>query len=85
MKKGRLKKDQLKDRQTIMGIITAADWDGNDRVIAVKLSGTDENEYLIENGDEFLVHERRLIKANGTVTDSGEREKSILIEKYWIL
>ena len=39
--------------QTLVGIVTPCQWDENDQVREVSLSATDDEEYVIENGERF--------------------------------
>lgn len=71
--------------ETLTGIITASDWDKNDCVTEVMLSATDDEDYLIENGEKFydLVHTP--IQATGIIKKQRRDSKKILIKKYKII
>jgi hypothetical protein len=47
------KKKRNQTEETLTGIVTPVEWD-NYQVIKVALSATDDELYLIENGDKFL-------------------------------
>lgn len=72
-------------QKTIRGIITPSAWDKNDCVTAVTLSATDDEEYLIENSDEFIDLVQMSIQATGIVGQDKNNLKRILIKNHDII
>jgi hypothetical protein len=72
-------------KDAISGIITASNWDEHDRITAVTLSATDDEEYLIENGDKFIELVHHFIKATGVIKRQKKSPKTIYIKKYKVL
>gem|GEM_PF-1233602 len=71
------KKKTTNDNETLVGIVTPIQWDEDDRVTAVALSATDDEEYLIENGEKFLDLIQKCIEANGKVKRDKKAARSI--------
>jgi len=73
---------------TITGIVTAADWDEDDAIIAVTISTADENEYLVDEtpkGGELLELVCRNVRVTGTLEDDGVGDKIISVKSYELL
>lgn len=73
---------------TIKGIITAMKWDKDDNVIAICLSTSDEEEYLIEENnftDELLNLVYEPVKITGFINLNENGSKSIFVESYELL
>ena len=69
---------------TLTGVITPAAWK-DDRVIDVELSATDDESYLIENGEEFIGLLQRCIEATGRVSRSKKAIRTIHINRFRVL
>jgi hypothetical protein len=73
---------------TLTGIITALEWDKDDNVIAIGLSTSDEEEYVIEDNsftDELLDLLYEPVKLIGFVNTNEYGYKSIFVESYELL
>ena len=68
--------------QTLVGVVIPCAWDESDRVTEVSLSATDDEEYVIENGDRFLGLIQRPIRATGLVKSGKKVPRAILIKKF---
>ena len=66
----------------VKGILTAADWGEFDCIASVKISAINEEEYIIENFEEFIPYVHRTIHAVGYVVENTEK---IIITDYEIL
>ena len=71
--------------QTLVGIVTPCQWDENDQVRGVSLSATDDEEYVIENGERFLELVQTPIRATGIVTCDPKAHRAINIQKFQML
>lgn len=71
--------------QTLVGIITPYAWDDSDRVSEVSLSATDDEEYVIENGERFLELVQKPIRAVGLVKAGKTFHRAITIETFEML
>lgn len=80
-----MKKQTQSTRKTIRGIITASAWDKNDCVTAITLSATDDEEYLIENSEEFIDLVQMSIEATGFVKQIQKNLKTFFIQNYDII
>ena len=83
-----MKNSQKPPKITIIGIITAMEWDENDNVITVKISAPDEEEYVIEDNslaDELLELLYEAVKVTGYVSESEFGYKTLLVEDYELL
>lgn len=72
---------------TLEGIITAADWDDDNNVIAVLLCTPDEDEYLIEDnerGEELLDLVSQNVMVTGILEEDDYGDKIIDIKSYEI-
>ena len=70
---------------TVMGIITAVEWDEDDNVVAIALSTPEEEEYRIEEnpvGAELLELIYESVKVTGIVTENEFGDKSIRVDSY---
>ena len=73
---------------TVKGIITAMKWDKDDNVIAICLSTSNEEEYLIEENpftDELLNLVFEPVKLTGVVNINEDGSKSIFVKSYELL
>jgi hypothetical protein len=77
-----MKKKQRATMQTLVGVITPYAWDENDQVAEVSLSATDDEEYIIQNGDRFLDLVQQPIKAVGMVQSGKKMHRTITIKKF---
>jgi hypothetical protein len=73
------------DNETLVGIVTPVQWDDDHQVIAVALSATDDEEYLIENGDEFIDLIQKCIEASGKVRRDKDTGRSITIKRFNVI
>lgn len=71
--------------QTLVGIVTPYAWDENDRVSTVSLSATDDEEYIIENGERFLGLVQKPIRAIGLVKSGKKIHRAIYIKRFELL
>jgi hypothetical protein len=80
-----MKKKIEASMQTLVGIVTPFAWDEGDRVSEVSLSATDDQEYLIENGDRFLDLVQKPIRAKGLVKSGKKIQRTIYIKKFEVV
>lgn len=71
--------------RTLVGVITPYAWDENDRVTEVSLSATDDEEYIIENGQRFMELIQKPIRATGIVKSAKKFHRAIQIKKFEML
>jgi hypothetical protein len=71
--------------RTLVGVITPYAWDENDRVTEVSLSATDDEEYIIENGQRFMELIQKPIRATGIVKSGKKFHRAIQIKKFEML
>ena len=71
--------------QTLVGVVTPFAWDERDRVCEVSLSATDDHEYRIENGSQFLDFLQKPIQATGVITFGEKRHRTINIKRFTML
>lgn len=79
---------KLKNRQiktVVEGIITAGDWDDDGTIRAIRILTTDEDEYLVENGDLFMNLMQKSVQASGITHMNKYGEKTIHIKKISVL
>jgi hypothetical protein len=69
--------------EALIGIIAPIQWSDDGRITAVSLCATDDEQYLIENGEQFFSLAQKSIHAFGVV--KREVPKSIVIEGFSIL
>jgi hypothetical protein len=81
----RMKKKNKSQTQTLTGIILPVDWDENDEVSSVQLSATDDEDYLISNGEKFLNMVHCWISATGNISRDKRSGKNIRITRYEIM
>lgn len=70
---------------TVRGIVIPADWDEEGNMIAVAISGSDEQEYLIEKdakGKQLLELIRHEIEIDGLVSKAIKGRKAIKVKSY---
>jgi len=79
------KKKKARESETLTGIVTPVQWDEDDRVTAVALCATDDEQYLIENSEQFLSLIQKSIQATGVVQRDAKPPRSIIIEHFCIL
>ena len=72
-------------RRTIRGIILPTEWDDHDNVRAVLLSGTDEEDYIVENWEAFVGLSQMLIDATGDVFRESGTRRRIRINHYDVI
>ena len=78
------KKKKNQTEETLMGIITPIEWDNN-QVTEVALSATDDELYLIENGDKFIDLAQTCIQAIGRVRRDRKSDRTIQIKRFTII
>lgn len=79
---------KLKNRQmktVVEGIITAGDWDDDGTIRAIRILTTDEDEYLVENGDLFMSLMKKSVQASGISQMNKYGQKTIHIKKISVL
>jgi hypothetical protein len=79
---------KLKNRQiktVVEGIITAGDWDDDGTIRAIRILTTDEDEYLVENGDLFMNLMQKSVQASGITRMNKYGQKTIHIKKISVL
>lgn len=79
------KKKASQNNETLVGIIMPIQWDENDQVTAVALSATDDEEYLIENGDKFIDLVQKCVEASGKVKRDKKSSRSIAIKRFNVI
>ena len=79
------KRKSANANETLTGIVTPIQWDDKGQVSAVALFATDDETYLIENGDKFLEVAQKPITATGLVKRDKKAFKSIFIKRFDIL
>jgi hypothetical protein len=67
------------------GVITPYQWDEEDKITAVMLSTTDDEEYLIENSDKFIPYVHTSVWVAGVIKDDRKAVKSIDIRRFSVL
>lgn len=80
-----MKKKLSASMQTLVGIVTPHAWDESDRVSEVSLSATDDEEYIIENGQGFFDLVQKPIRAVGMVKIGKKIHRAIDIKKFELL
>jgi dUTPase len=80
-----MKKKVNTSMQTLVGIITPYAWDESDQVLEVSLCATDDEEYVIENGERFLDLVQKPIRAMGMVRVGKKIHRAINIKKFEML
>ena len=70
--------------EILTGIITPVKWE-NDRITEVALSATDDEEYLIENGEKFIDLVQTCIEATGCIKRARKSARSISIKRFNII
>jgi hypothetical protein len=70
---------------TIRGVIIAVDWDENGSVTAVAVSAHDEEEYVIEQGEDLLEFIREEVEITGVPRKEHDRHTVISIKKLRLL
>jgi len=79
-------KNSIKNKKmTLMGIITAVEWDEDDNVVAIALSTPEEEEYRIEDnpvGAELLDLIYESVKVTGSINENEFGNKSIRVDSY---
>jgi len=82
-------KNTCKDKKkTLMGIITAVEWDEDDNVVAIAISTPEEEEYRIEDnplGAELLDLIYESVKVTGSVIENELGNKSIRVDSYTLV
>lgn len=79
------KKKPTNENETLVGIVTPIQWDEHDRITAVALSATDDEEYLIENGEKFFALVQKCIEASGKVRRDKKAARCIIIKRFNII
>jgi hypothetical protein len=70
---------------TIRGIVIPVDWDKEGNALAVAISGSDDEEYVIERneqGKELLGLIRQEIEVSGVVRKAIKGRKTIVVKSY---
>ena len=80
-----LSRNKGDDSITIRGVIIAVDWDDNGRVTAVAVSAHDEEEYVIERGEELLGFIREEVEITGVPIRTENQCTFIKVKKFKLL
>jgi hypothetical protein len=70
---------------TVRGIVIPVDWDEEGNALAVAVSASDEQEYVIEQdekGKELLEFIRHEIEASGVVRKAIKGRKTVTVKSY---
>jgi len=70
---------------TVRGIVIPVDWDGEGNMLAAAISGSDEQEYMIEQdarGKELVALMRREIEVSGVVRKGIKGRKTVTVKSY---
>jgi hypothetical protein len=70
---------------TVRGIVISVEWDEEGMVLAAAISGSDEQEYVIEQdekGKELLEFIRHEIEVDGVVRKAINGRKTITVKSY---
>ncbi len=67
---------------TITGIVYAADWDDDGKVISVVIAAADGEYLVMGQGAGLLKEEGKTVKATGTISVDEEGLKTISIKSY---
>jgi len=83
-----VRRNKANKQVTITGIVTPCDWDANGNVIAVAISATDEQEYVVDDdqqGQELrkLVYEQ--VRVTGCIRKDAKGNEFITIEQFQVL
>jgi hypothetical protein len=78
------KKKRHQREETLTGIVTPVEWE-NYQVVEVALSATDDELYMIENGDKFIDLVQTCIQATGLVKRDRKSARSIKIKKFNVI
>jgi hypothetical protein len=72
------------DEATIIGRVSAVDWDDNGNVIAAVFSGTGEEYQIASNavGKKLFLLDGMTVKATGVVTEDGKGNKALTVTSY---
>ncbi|MBI5552227.1 MAG: hypothetical protein HY911_12030 [Desulfobacterales bacterium] len=79
------KKKTPHEQETLIGIVTPVQWNEYDQVTAVALSATDDEEYRIENGEEFINLIQKVIEASGEVRRDQKTARTITIKRFSVI
>jgi hypothetical protein len=79
------KKAATNANETLKGIVTPIQWDDDGNVSTVALFATDDEEYLIENGEKFIDLIQTPIAATGRVKREKKSFKRIFIKRFEML
>jgi hypothetical protein len=80
-----MKKKIRASKQTLVGVVIPYAWDESDQISEVSLSATDDEEYIIENGECFLDMVQKPIRAIGLVKSGKKMHRAIYIKKFEVL
>ncbi len=81
-------KTESKRRVTLSGVITAADWDEEGRVVDVMISAIDESAYFIgpnDKGRKLLGLIQKQVQVTGIVGEDDSGRKTIMVTKYQVI
>ena len=65
---------------TITGVITPIDWDDEDNIVAISISTSEEEEYIVEDsplGEELFNLINEYVKVTGFIEEDDYGDKSI--------
>ncbi len=70
---------------TVRGIVIPVDWDEEGNMLAAAVSGSDEQEYMIEQdekGEELLEFIRHEVEVDGVVRKAIKGRKTVTVKSY---
>lgn len=79
------KKETVDKLTTVRGIVIPVDWDEEGNMLAAAISGSDEQEYVIEQdekGKELLQFIRHEIEVSGLVRKAIKGRKTITVKSH---
>ena len=83
-----MSKAESKQRVTLSGVITAADWDEEGRVVNVMIAATDESDYIIgrnDKGRKLLNLIQKQVQVTGIIGEDDFGRKMIMVTKYQVI
>jgi len=81
-------KTESKKQAVLTGVVAAANWDDNGKVIEVVLATEDESEYKIANntqGKKLLNLLQHQIRATGVVGEDKSGKKTLLVSLFQVI
>lgn len=73
---------------TITGVITPIDWDDEDNIVAISISTSEEEEYIVEDsplGEELFNLINEYVKVTGFIEEDEYGDKTISVVNYKLI